>query len=72
MWTDRSMIESSGIHNPVNSLIQANEPVLSTTALDGEVWVTQGTSDPNKFTINANTAGDDDENVYTESLTAHK
>jgi len=72
MWTSGDLVTSSGIHNPVDGVIQAAYPVALSGAADGEVWVTQDDTDTNLFSINANTAGDDDENVYAEDLTAHK
>jgi len=72
MWTGGDLVTSSGIHNPVDGAIQAIYPVNLDGAGDGDVWVTQDGTDTNLFSINANTAGDTDENVYGEHLTAHK
>ena len=72
MWTDGSMITSSGIHNPVGGALQTTKGVALSGAGAGDVYVTQGTSDTNKFFINAATAGDKDKNVYDEPLTSHK
>jgi len=72
LWTAGTLITSSGIHNPVDGAIQAHHPVLLSTATAGEVYVIQDTSDTNLFSINANTAGSTNGDVYAEALTAHK
>ena len=69
MWTNGSLITNSGIHNPVTGAIQAGKPTSLTTTADGEVWV--GFTS-NVFSINGNTAGTTDENVYATNLTARK
>ena len=69
LWTGGTLLTSSGIRNPVTGGVQANNPESIGAALDGEVWVSES---GNVFSINGNTAGDADENVYSPDLTARK
>jgi type IV pilus assembly protein PilA len=69
LWTDGTLVTSSGIHNPVDGAAQSNHETTLAGSAAGEVWVGM-TGDV--FTINGNDASTDDTNIFTTSLTARK
>jgi len=72
MWTNGTLLSSSGIRNPVDGLAQTNAAVNLAATSAGEVWVKLDTTDTNKFTINGNDASTTNANVYGTDLEAHK
>jgi type IV pilus assembly protein PilA len=68
MWLG-TMVADSGIHNPMDGLVQVNKPITSATALAGEVWVSF-TSDV--FNINGKNARNTDDVFIPFDLTARK
>ena len=73
MWTDKSLITNSGIHNPMTGLLQADNPKVKGTTLNhaGLVWVSFPSTDAEPFLINGNDATGK-VNVYNTMLEARK
>jgi type IV pilus assembly protein PilA len=69
MWTGGTMVTNSGIHNPMDGLVQTNKPITSATAAAGEVWV--GMSG-DVFIINGKNAKNDGNVFIPFDLTARK
>ena len=63
-WQAGTLVERTGIHNPLNKTPQTTSPENLTQSEPGEVWVFYSTTDAS-FTINGNDASSDDVNVYT-------
>ena len=71
LWTVAGLITSSGIHNPMTGLLQANAPANFGAAVAGEVWVTVPPEGSTVFTINGKDAAGT-ANVYATNLTARR
>ena len=70
-WNDHSIIDDSGIHNPMTKLLQAGNPATVDGGVAGEVWVYYNeAASGSTFFINGRNA-DNSDNVYTTTnLTA--
>ena len=69
LWEDGTLVDDSGIHNPVDGAAQTTYPITIDASEAGEVWVSM-TSDV--FQINGNDASATDTKVYTTDLKARK
>ena len=63
-WTDGSLVDRTGIHNPLDKEPQETNPITLAASEPGEVWVSYDASTA-AFTINGNDAYAADGNVYT-------
>jgi prepilin-type N-terminal cleavage/methylation domain-containing protein len=62
-WEDGSLVDRTGIHNPLDKEPQNTNPITLEASEPGEVWVSYSETDAT-FTINGNDASTDDLNVY--------
>ena len=63
-WGDGTLVDRTGIHNPLDKEIQDTVPESLAESEPGEVWVSYNVTAA-IFTINGNDASTDDVNVYT-------
>ena len=63
-WGDGTLVDRTGIHNPLDKEPQDTNPITLAASEPGEVWVSYSSTDAT-FTINGNDASTGDVNVYT-------